>query len=325
MTDLCSRMEFKPAQQECEGSTDGFQFLVTHRHMLQALRQAFPTHPELFAGFPSFPYAAKDVPSEWQGRFGTGWSDQIVQTANTLEDIEHNLDRFPTEGDLGQFIQCGVMASGASSIHGALHFKWIVNGSPVLLGDQAVNTANYMFWKLHGWIDDVWERYRVAKGLTPEQPELKAALTDQCREMHTLGMALGPRMGNDKAVALPKESGFFHESVRPTIEKVCSGCHSGSSPEGGLVLGGQVSSADIVRNLVDVQANRGGQFKRVVRSDPDHSWFYLKPAGKAADAGCSGTCATQVMPPTGMVTLTQSQLDAIRKWITDGAQAPTPG
>ena len=71
---------------------------------------------------------------------------------------------FATDGDLGKYIQCGVASSGASSIHGALHFKWVVNDSPYSLGSQPVNIQNYMFWKLHGWIDEIWERYRVAKG-----------------------------------------------------------------------------------------------------------------------------------------------------------------
>ena len=322
--DLCSRTELKPKEQECEGPSDGIQFLLVHRHMLQTLRQAFPHHLDMFTSFPKFPFNAQDVPMEWRDRWGSGWSQQIIQTATTLEDIEHHLDMFPSEGDLGTFIQCGGMGatSPMSSVHGALHFKWIVNGSPVLLGNQSTNTANYMFWKLHGWIDDVWERYRVAKGMKADDPELVQALTDQCMEMHEEGLALGPQMGQT-IVELPKEAGFFHESVRPILEKNCSGCHSGNSPEGGMVLGGNVSSADIVTNLVGKQTVRGGQFKRVVAGDPDHSWLYLKPSGKAAMAGCTGTCNTQVMPPTGMVTISDTDLATIKKWIMDGAAAPT--
>ena len=47
-------------------------FWSCHRHMMQALRQAFPQHTQLFEGFPSFPYNATDVPAAWQSRFGTG-------------------------------------------------------------------------------------------------------------------------------------------------------------------------------------------------------------------------------------------------------------
>ena len=321
---ICSHAELIPVDQECRSAEDGYAFLVMHRHMLQSLQQAFPEHTELFAGFPRFPYQATDVPQQWRSRFGSGWSAQIKSVADTLESIESRLAQFPTEGDLGRFIQCGT-SGGASSIHGALHFKWAVNSSPHSLGKQAVNIDNYMFWKLHGWIDTVWERYRIAKGLTPSEPKLTQALTDQCREMHRLGLAIDPDSGTTNPdTPLPVEYGFFHENVRPILEKYCSGCHSETSPDAGMSLGGRISSKDIVAGLVNVQSRDGGQFKRVVPGNPDQSWFYLKPAGLAASAGCIGTlCNAQVMPPTGQVTLTQTELATLRRWIAEGATPPT--
>lgn len=325
-TALCTtHKELIATHQECSDAEDGYQFLVMHRHMMQSLRQAFPSHPELFQGFPHFPYAATDVPEEWRGRWGTGWAANIKTTAMTLEDIENKLSMFPTEGDLGKFIQCGGMASGASSIHGALHFKWVVNESPYSLGKQTVNIDNHMFWKLHGWIDQIWERYRVAKGLAPTEPKLVQALVDQCREMHALGVAIDPTQADDPNTPLPVEHGVFHEMVRPILEKNCSSCHSESSPEAGMSLGGHISSADIVKGLVNVQTMHGGQFKRIVPKNADQSWLFLKASGMAAAAGCSGAmCNAQVMPPTGQVTLTQAELGTIRQWIVDGAAAPTP-
>jgi hypothetical protein len=322
-TSLCSRAELIPAHQECADAEDGYQFLVVHRHMLQALKHAFPQHSALFDGFPHFPFEASAVPVEWQARWGTGWSAKIKETATTLEDIENQLSQFPTEGDLGRFIQCGGMASGASSIHGALHFKWVVNDSPYSLGKQTVNIDNHMFWKLHGWIDTIWERYRAAKGLAPTEPKLQQALIDQCTEMHTLGHAVKPDAGTP-AQPLPVEHGEFHEKVRPILEKTCGSCHSEASPEAAMSLGGQISSADVVTGLVNVQSMHGGQFKRVVAGDANQSWLYLKAAGMAMTAGCTGAmCNTQVMPPTGQVTLTQTELDTIRQWIANGAPMPT--
>jgi hypothetical protein len=316
--------ELIPAHQECADAEDGYQFLVMHRHMMQGLRQAFPKGKALFEGFPSFPFDAKDVPEQWRSRWGTGWSQQILEVAKKLEDIENHLDEFPTEGDLGRYIQCGGMANGASSIHGALHFKWVVNESPHSLGKQAVNIDNYMFWKLHGWIDKIWERYRVAKGLTPDEPKLIDALADQCREMHALGLVFDPTLDDDPTAPLPEEHGYFHEQVRPILEKHCSGCHSEKSPDANMSLGGRISSAKVVENLVNVNSLHGGQFKRVVPGQPNQSWLYLKPAGLAMSAGCTGAmCNTQVMPPTGAVTLTSAELDVIAKGISDGAPAPT--
>jgi hypothetical protein len=56
--------------------------------------------------------------------------------------------------------------------------------------------------------------------------------------------------------------------VRPILERACASCHSESSPEAALSLGGKVSSANIVKGLVGVQAMHGGQFKRVVVATP---------------------------------------------------------
>jgi hypothetical protein len=326
-TSVCKNKEFVPENQECENAEDGYEFLVMHRHMMIALRQAFPQHQELFAGFPTFPYEAKDVPTQWQSRFGTGWTQQILDTAKKLEAIEDNLAEFPTEGDLGKFIQCSTMSNGASSIHGALHFKWVVNDSPNSLGKQPVNIGNFMFWKLHGWIDTIWQRYRVAKGLTDSEPKLAEALLDQCREMHQLGRLIDPDLVQDPGGPLPVEHGAFHETVRPAFERICAGCHSESSPEAKMPLGGHISSADIVKSLVNVPSFSGGQFQRVVPGQPSQSWLYLKAANMAASAGCTGAmCRTQAMPPgaTADRTMTANELAALSKWISDGAPAPTP-
>ncbi|RYZ01420.1 MAG: hypothetical protein EOO73_35575 [Myxococcales bacterium] len=326
-TSICKNQEFVPENQECENAQDGYEFLVMHRHMMIALRQAFPQHRDLFAGFPSFPYEAKDVPMQWQSRFGSGWTQQILDTAKKLEAIEEHLEEFPTEGDLGKFIQCSTMSNGASSIHGALHFKWVVNESPNSLGKQPVNIGNFMFWKLHGWIDGIWQRYRTAKGLTDSEPKLAEALLDQCREMHQLGRLIEPDLVQDPGGPLPVEHGAFHETVRPAFERICAGCHSESSPEAKMPLGGHISSADVIKSLVNVPSYSGGQFQRVVPGQPNQSWLYLKAANMAASAGCTGaTCRTQAMPPgaTADRTMTASELAALSKWIADGAPAPTP-
>jgi hypothetical protein len=319
---MCSHTELVPEHQECADAENGYEFLVMHRHMLIALRQAFPNHADLFEGFPVFPFEAKDVPEEWRDRFGSGWTQNVVSTARTLESIEQNLSRFATEGDLGKFIQCGM--SGVTSIHGAMHFKWVVNESPNSLGKQSVNLGNYMFWKLHGWIDGIWERYRVAKGLAADEPKLVAAITAQCREMHALSEVIDPNP--DEPDPLPVEHGYFHENVRPAFERLCSGCHDDASPEAGMSLGGAISSADVVENLVNVQSAHGGQFKRIVPGHPEQSWLYLKASGLAADAGCEGeSCNTQSMPPgaTADRRLTASELEKLEQWILDGAPAPT--
>lgn len=314
--------------QECSGAADGFAFLVEHRHMLNGFKQAFPQHTELFAGFDKFPFDAKDVPVQWRDRFGTGWSAQIRQVARIFEDIENNLSMFPTEGDLGYYMQCGGMGQlgAASSIHTALHFKWTVADSPHALVDQVVDLGNYMFWKLHGWMDDVWERYRIAKALLPDEPKLRQALLDNCREMDRLSQLFDPSVGTTRpssnGPATP-EYGDFHTNVRPILNDLCSGCHSGTAPMGGVSFARNLQSREITSQLVDVASKSGGQFKRVVAGKPQESWFFLKVTDMAKASACTGICNLQSMPPTGQVELDAAQIEAIRSWIANGALAPT--
>lgn len=322
------RPDLVAGAQTCASARNGYEFLVMHHHMLLAMRQAFPGHPELFEGFEHFPMSADEIPEPLRDGFD-GWSRTIRDTAAILDDIENHLDRFPTEGDLGSFMQCGAMSAGQSGVHAALHFKWAQFGSPRNLGDQTRNLGNYMFWKLHGWIDTVWLRYRAAKGLDGSasddlQAELEAELEAQCWEMHDLGHVAidrGLRTTSD-SVDLPEESGPFHDVIRPILDDNCASCHSGSSPAAGLVLGGAVSSAQLVSSLLGRPTARGGEFLMVVPGRPDRSWLYLRAAGEAQGAGCTGDCSVGVMPPTGEVTLTQTELASLRDWIADTAAAP---
>lgn len=324
----CNRTDLVNPNRECANAANGYDFLAAHRHMIEGLKQAFPKHAALFAPFPKFPYDATDVPEVYRGRFGTGWSQAVKDAAKILEDIENNLSRFPTDGDLGKFMQCSGGIGGPGSVHGAMHFKWAVNGSPSNLGNQTINLKNHMFWKLHGWIDLIWERYRAAKKLTASEPAYAKIMLDQCREMDALGRYKKglppPVIPTQPSGPEVVESGYFHEQVRPILEEHCSGCHSEASPEASLSLGGKLTSADVVKNLRHVKSVHGGQFARVLPGEPDHSWLYLKVSGGSTAAACVGAeCNSQVMPPTGEVTLSPAELEIIRKWIADGAPAPT--
>ena len=328
----CKYTDMIPQDQECKSDGDGYQFLTMHRHMIQSLKQLWPKHTEQFNSFAKFPQSAEDVPEQWRASWSS-FSSTALANAKILEEIEkpENLMRFSSEGALGRWIQC--FAPTYSGIHGDLHFKWVrTNNSDHGLGNQFTNIDNYMFWKMHGWIDMVWEKYRVAKGMKPDDPELKAAVLAQCREMDKLATLVNPDLGNpDPVDPLPPETGEFHEKVRPIFSNdtnKCTGCHNTEGPEAGLTLGGERSSKDIVAALVNKPSTHGGQFMLVKPGAPDESWLYLKAAGTAAQAGCmasaSAMCNPQVMPPdsSGKVTLTQEQLTALRTWIMNGAPPP---
>ena len=300
-----------------------------HRHMIQSLKQLWPTHTEQFEGWEHFPTQASDVPKEWQADW-TAWMSTIATAGAAADDpSKHMSDKgFETEGDFGQWIQT------TSGLHGALHFKWVrPNNSEHGLGNQFTNIDNYMFWKMHGWIDKVWDRYRAAQGKGPDDADIKAAVLQQCRGMDQLALIVKPDLntGTTACTPAPTQTGVFVDTIRPIFESAtnkCTGCHGPSGPNANLTLGGSdcVKSSDIVSHLVNVPSTSGGQFKLIAPGDPDHSWLYLLVTGKAASAGCmamgSANCVTDSMPYGGGITVTSAQADAIKSWITAGAPAP---
>ena len=311
---------------------DGYAFMVMHRHMIQMLRATFPKHAHLFDGFTHVPRSKSDTQNFTPWR-NIAWTSDNLKGLELLEHIEQHLAQFPTEDDLGQYIentyrwtaqqpQLPVNAPG-SGLHGALHAQWAVNGSPVNLIQQSIDVRNFMFWKLHGWIDDIWERYRRAKGLSPDDPQLQRALEAQCQEMYALqpknrkGVAPGgsPAAGSGSPAG---ETGFFAEMLRPALDNTCAGCHGMVGPNAGLSLGGPgISSADVIAGLVSVKATNG-EFDLVQPGSPERSWLYLKASGRAASAMCSSGCNRESMPPAGEP-LSEQQLNALARWIQDGA------
>ncbi|HET7544944.1 MAG TPA: hypothetical protein VFK05_33995 [Polyangiaceae bacterium] len=318
--------ELIPANQENKGPGDGLEFLAMHRHMIQSLKQLWPKHTEQFEGWDHFPTKASDVPKQWQADW-SAWMSNIADAGAKADDPASNMSMWKTEGDFGQWIQ------STSGLHGALHFKWVrTNNSEHGLGNQYANIDNYMFWKMHGWIDKVWDRYRAAQNKKPTDQDIKDAVLQQCRQMDQLAIIVKPSLATGCTTPAPKQSGVFVDTIRPIFESStnkCTGCHGPSGAEANLTLGGGdcVKSSDIVAALVNKPSIGGGQFKLIEPGNADKSWLYLKVTGKAASAGCSttangGVCSTETMPRGGGVTLTQAQQDALKKWINDGAAAP---
>jgi hypothetical protein len=312
---------------------DGYAFMVMHRHMIRMLKMSFPKHEALFSGFEHVPRTTSDAqnPTSWKA---ISWTADNIKGFDTLENIEQHLDQFPTEDDLGQYIEntykwtaaqptAPVNAPG-SGLHGALHSQWAVNGSPANLILQSVDVRNYTFWKLHGWIDNVWERYRKAKGMKEDDASYQKALMDQCMEMYTLQpshrkMAQMPTAGaGGTAGSAAPETGYFAQNVRPFLDSTCAGCHSAIGPSAGMTLGGAgVSSADVMKGIVSSKSTNG-QYNLIEPSHPELSWVYLKASGDVATVSCTSACNRESMPPSGSA-LTAAQLGMLKQWIQNGA------
>lgn len=324
--DPCDYPELAPDANECENAQDGYEFLVMHRHMLQALRQLWPSHTDLFEGWDQWP-AATDYPDLLRPYFKE-WSQAVLDEAAIADDIENNLDMFADEGEFGMWIQCGSLRGGvgASTLHGALHFNgYPQNNQSHSVANQRRNLDSFIFWKLHGYIDKVWERYRLAKGQQPTDADIQQELKAQCQEMDALAISIPGGEEPEPTEELPEEAGFFHEVVRPGLEAFgCATCH-GEGEDGELRLGFNVSSTEIVERLVNVDSAYAEGFKLVVPGEPEQSWLYLKASGLSTTSGatCQGVMnCTKAMPPGGG-TLPDSDLANLRQWIEDGAPAPT--
>src|SRR6187549_1276616 len=166
---ICSFTNLIPKDQNCQTAGDGYQFLLFHRHMLQSLKQLWPRHAKDFDGFPTFPQSADDVPAQWRSAWQQ-WNATDLAVGKMLDEIDkpENLAKFPDEGALGLYLQCqaGVKLKTAPAgftmasdgIHFDLHAKWVRMGNTLHgVGNTMANVDNYMFWKLHGWIYNVWE------------------------------------------------------------------------------------------------------------------------------------------------------------------------
>jgi len=338
MVNICQFTSMIPTDQNCQTTGDGYQFMLFHRHMLEALRQLWPKHSEQFTGFPKFPQSASDVPAQWRSAWKP-FNATDLANAKIMDEIEKpdNLAMFPDEGALGFWLQCNMgttikgFSQKSSGLHGDLHAHWVRQGNTEHgVGNTQANIDNYMFWKLHGWMDTVWEKYRVAKGQKRTDAKYVADMQAQCHEMDIeadiAGRAAKPTTPTGP---LPVESGFFHEKVRPIFESTankCAGCHAETGPEALMSLGGHISSKDIVAGLVNKPAIGGGQYKRVDPGKPDQSWLYLKIVAmtNSCTPTSEGQCFTGPMPPSadGKTTVTAADAAIVRQWILDGAPGP---
>jgi hypothetical protein len=329
-------LERAPIQQG--GPGDGLAFMAMHRHMIHMLKEIFPKHGALFDGFTKVP-RTQDDPQNFATWKRVSWSSDNIKGFDILENIEKNLSMFPTEDDLGNYIEntyrwtpqtpMEPTNQPGSGLHGALHSQWAVSGSPGNLIEQAVDVRNFLFWKLHGWIDNVWERYRVAKGLAATDPDYVKVMREQCDEMWYLkksnrNMPMQPTgsttpstpgmsgaMGN-------AETGYFATQVRPILDSSCGGCHSPIGPSAGVTLGGMgITSAELIEGLVGKKSTNG-EFNLIEAGMPERSWVYLKASGESTTVMCTSACGRQKMPPSGDG-LSAAQLEALSKWIKDGA------
>jgi hypothetical protein len=156
---------------------NGEDFLFMHRAMIQVLLDNFPQHVHFFRGWNSPPQDASSIedpvpqdppgapPNPSKGAFDPNMAAAITK-------IEARTPPFATDDEFGLFVETrsrpvpgnprATSPDAETGIHNYLHNRWSDDDSPINLGDPTVNIFNMRFWKLHGWIDHFWWRFRRA-------------------------------------------------------------------------------------------------------------------------------------------------------------------
>jgi len=149
--------------------------------MIILLEKKFPQYSSLFDGWKTPPTNPNDTEDPVQS--GVAFDkDKLIG----IDLIENNPNFFQTEDDFGVFIETTIQGLPNNpnnrrtdmryGNHNYLHNRWTDNSSPINLGDPKVNIFNVRFWKLHGWIDMVWTKFRKAKGLSDNDPNYKKTI-----------------------------------------------------------------------------------------------------------------------------------------------------
>ncbi|MGE3955910.1 MAG: hypothetical protein AB7H96_04260 [Vicinamibacterales bacterium] len=162
----------RAALQEGEPGS-GLEFLIMHRAMFHLLLHQFPEAQHLLRGWHTPP----QDPSDPDDPVGDGSSFDAAK-AGGVAAIEAAAVHFQHEDDFGRFLETNIRPTAADptkrdpdarlGVHNYLHNRWTDPTSDVNLGDPKVNIFNRRFWKLHGWIDHQWWRFRAAKGLADD-------------------------------------------------------------------------------------------------------------------------------------------------------------
>jgi hypothetical protein len=193
--DWAVRKGWKRAALQEGAPGNGLEFLAMHRVMLRTLQQRYPTYAHLFDGWETPPTDPKDKKDPLPHHGTDPFDDHMLDAISRLET---QITSFKSDDELGRFLETSLAPTAkdphqhssdlAAGIHNYIHNRFTDPSSAIDIGDPSVNLANKRFWRLHGWIDAIWTKYRAAKHLGEDDPVYKQALLDAQSGMHDHSM-----------------------------------------------------------------------------------------------------------------------------------------
>ncbi len=176
----------------CQNPQDGLSSLLMHHYLAEALKSRWPNLDHHFNGWSTFPKNQDHYPSTLNTQFHA-WSDNTLQAASIVDRIrkmskDELLSRWPSEGELGHWLECGSSDTQATSFglkpdnpYQALLFNGLSTSTKLQSLDSRQRLGTYLFWKNHGWVNQAWMHYRKKVGHSISAPQIQADLLDQCQ------------------------------------------------------------------------------------------------------------------------------------------------
>jgi hypothetical protein len=180
---------------------NGYQFLMMHRAMLTVLRKMFPCAD--FAGWSSPPTNPNDktypVPGTNPDRKQAFDANMLKAIANleSSQFIKKNFTGANADDLYGLYVETnlrwvsqanptGKPTDPTIGMHNYVHNRFSDCGDsekctpgPIDMGDPSKNLGNQIFWKHHGWIDNIWSAVRAANNESDTDPAYQMALQNE--------------------------------------------------------------------------------------------------------------------------------------------------
>jgi hypothetical protein len=205
---------------------NGLDFLAMHRNMIRTLRLYFPKYQALWHGWNEVPTDGNNPVDPIDQMPGPGPHAAFdPNKLKTLHRLKVGLQDFQDDDTLGRYIETSrrpvpgnpkhISADPTAGIHNYLHARFSVDVFAGCDPDQGVSMANFFgnlknqrFWRLHGWIDQVWQSFRDLKGSGEDDPSYQVALKEQAVPLEDM-----PEMCR-RETSVTQEFDFFAEDLR---------------------------------------------------------------------------------------------------------------